>query len=338
MSSRKIAIFEFENESLQRSREMPFLIECLHSKGWEAEVIIFAVSQKEEIFESVLRDCVAYISRVKLQKLSRLSKESYLELLRELEKGGILGFPTADAIMSFEAKDSLLRLISSGLVAEDSFGYGDKERFKDSFAYSLARGERVLDPATGKGGVWRVSAGEANGRERIKPEEKIRIVAASNHQVREVRLGDFLEGYAAYIDEERVILDMPFLPFIKEGEIRIFMLHDTPYEILRKIPPKEPPFAFGTSLFLGATYRYESLDKYSALLGWFGSKLPEMAMKLSNNGIPPLWSADFIPTDKGYVLNGLNGTAVDFLARLDITDALANHIIRTIREADKRQS
>ena len=72
MSSRKIAIFEFEDESL-RLRETSFLVECLHSKGWEAEVIAFAVSQKEEIFENVLRDCVAYISRIKLQKLSRLS-------------------------------------------------------------------------------------------------------------------------------------------------------------------------------------------------------------------------------------------------------------------------
>lgn len=336
MDSKKIAIFEFENEQLGQLgiSETPLLLECLHSKGWEAEVIFFTVAQKEEIFELVSSSCVGYISRIEIQKLSRLSKESYLELLRNLENEGLVGFPKPNEIITFEAKDSLLRLISSGLVTEDSYGYGNKDRFKDSFAYSLAKGERVLKPTTGRGGVWRISAGEQ--RDKIEPEEKIRIVSANNHQIREVRLGDFLEGYATYIDEEGIILDVPFLPFIKEGEIRVFMLHDTPYEILRRIPPKEPDFAFGTSLFLGAEYRYEPVEKYGALLSWFASKIPEMVMKLSNNNIPPLWSADFIPAEKGYVLNGLNITSIHFTARLDIVDSLVNHIIRRIRESHKR--
>ncbi len=334
MEHKKITFFELEEYENKHNRnhaqETHMLMESLKSKGWESEIIFFSVSRKEEIFNFVSSNS-AYFSRIPIQNLSRLSKESYLELLRGLCEAGVVGFPTPDEIIQFESKDSLLKLISNGLLAEDSYGYGNKEGFKESFPYSLAKGERVLKPSFGKGGIWRVAPLSANDSKMVLLEDKIRIISAHQHQIREVRLKDFLEGYATYIDDGGVILDVPFLPFIKEGIITLFMLYDSPFEVLCKIPALDIPYAFGTSLFLGAQYRYEDLEKYAALISWFKAKVPELCMKLSNNNIPPLWSADFIPCQKGYILNQLNITAVNFSARLDIVDSLANHIIRIIK-------
>ncbi|RAX58920.1 hypothetical protein CCZ01_01625 [Helicobacter monodelphidis] len=326
----KMIIFEACKQVEGRDRiEREALLEALRSKGWEGEVKVFEVSQKEELFESISKSASGYFSRIELENLYPLERESYLELLRSLERVGVFGVIAPNVIEEFSRRDSLLKLISNGLVAEDSYGYGNKERFKDSFPYSLVTSERVLKPSFGSEGIWRVRTLENKGLEdKVKLSDMIEIFSAKEHQLRTLALGDFLEGYSTYIDETKAILDLPFLADIARGELSVLINYDTPCEILCKIPAKG---MFGTSLFMGAQYRYEFLDSHRTLIKTLKAKIPEICLKLANGEIPPIWSADFIPHGEHYILNRLKVGCVSFATRIDLVQEIAHNMIKIIK-------
>lgn len=58
---------------------------------------------------------------------------------------------------------------------------------------------------------------------------------------------------------------MKFLPRIKEGEIRIFLVGKKPIYVIHK-KPSEGTDAFSATLFSGAKYTYESPDKWPELI------------------------------------------------------------------------
>lgn len=59
---------------------------------------------------------------------------------------------------------------------------------------------------------------------------------------------DFCEQYI--IGDNGMLVDMTFLPRIKEGEIRLLMLYNTPVNVVHK-KPAEDADAFSATLLVG---------------------------------------------------------------------------------------
>ena len=101
----------------------------------------------------------------------------------------------------------------------------------------------------------------------------------------------FCEQYI--VGDNGMLVDMRFLPRIKEGEIRVLMVGSHPINVVHK-KPAEGEDAFSATLFSGAKYTYESPDKWQTLVDNFIASLPMISEKLGGFDIPLIWTGDFI--------------------------------------------
>ena len=69
-----------------------------------------------------------------------------------------------------------------------------------------------------------------------------------------------------------MLVDMRFLPRIKEGEIRILMVGSKPIFVVHK-KPADHADAFSATLFSGAVYTYDKPEKWQTLVDFFLSKV-----------------------------------------------------------------
>lgn len=160
-------------------------------------------------------------------------------MLRKLCADGLVGMPHPDAMIGYGAKDALTKLADTPLVPDDTYAYYDIETFKKTFPKSLAKGERVLKQnrgSTGEG-IWRVrlAEGSYNTCDSLPLDTKIICTEAKDNHSEERKLGEFMDFCEQYIiGDNGMLVDMTFLPRIKEGEIRILMLYKTPVYVVHK--------------------------------------------------------------------------------------------------------
>ena len=83
-----------------------------------------------------------------------------------------------------------------------------------------------------------------------------------------------------------MLLDMPFLERIKEGEIRVLMLRDNVVNIVHK-KPADTKDAFSATLFSGAKYRYDSPEQWPDLVKSIKGSLKTIQQRLGNYDLPP---------------------------------------------------
>ena len=147
-------------------------------------------------------------------------------------------------------------------------------------------------------------------------------------------LADFIDFCVQYLDGEGgMILDMPFLERITEGEIRVFMLRNKVVNIVHK-KPADVPDAFSATLFSGAKYSYESPDQWPELVQLVTANVPVIQQRLGNYDLPLVWTIDFIlDTDKQngndkYVLGEINASCVGFSTHLELSKDIADEIVR----------
>ena len=131
-----------------------------------------------------------------------------------------------------------------------------------------------------------------------------------------------------------MLVDMPFLPRIKEGEIRLLMLRDKPINVVHK-KPAEDADAFSATLFSGAQYRYDSPEEWATLVHSFLAQLPEITSLLGGYDLPLIWTADFIlDTDENgqdeYILGEMNCSCVGFTSQLELAEDVAEEILACI--------
>jgi len=79
----------------------------------------------------------------------------------------------------------------------------------------------------------------------------------------------FCEQYI--VGDQGMLVDMIFLPRIKEGEIRILMVGATPIFVVHK-KPADHADAFSATLFSGAKYTYDKPEKWETLVNFFLAK------------------------------------------------------------------
>ncbi len=327
-----------------RRDTMP-MVNALKERGWEAEVIFYSDEKRDEIYEYVTQTADAYVSRINPGNIPG-GEAAYFAMLRDLCDAGVIGMPHPDAMVGYGAKDALVRLTDTDLVPDDTYAYYTVEEFKKTFPTSVSRGIRVLKQnrgSTGEG-IWRVevvderpySPGEA-----LPLDTQLKCTEAVDNHVEINALGDFMEFCAQYIvGENGMLVDMPFMPRIKEGEIRILLVGDEPIFVVHK-KPADSEDAFSATLFSGAQYRYDDPAEWSELLDLFQRNLPTVMSKLGGYDVPLIWTADFMldwdenKNDK-YVLGEINASCVGFTSHLDsgIQEKVADQIIKTVMAAE----
>lgn len=308
-----------------RKDTMP-MVNALKDKGWNAEVVFFSDeilrddAKREEIYKKVRDNADGYVSRVNPGNLKE--EKLYFDVLRKLCADGLVGMPHPDAMVGYGAKDALTKLADTPLVPQDTYAYYDIATFKNTFPKSLAKGERVLKQnrgSTGEG-IWRVRLEDPslyNSCESLGLDTKIICTEAKDNHSENRTLGEFMDFCEQYIiGDNGMLVDMTFLPRIKEGEIRILMLYKTPVYVVHK-KPAEGSDAFSATLFSGAKYRYDEPKDWQVLVDWFLAQLPSIKDKLGNYDLPLIWTADFIlDTDESgkdrYILGEINCSCVGF--------------------------
>lgn len=327
-----------KGEDGYRKDTMP-MVNALKDKGWGAEVIFFEVGKKDEIYAFVKGNFDGYVSRINPGNLKE--ENEYFAMLRRLCDDGLVGMSHPDAMTGYGAKDALTKLAGTKLVPQDTYAYYDIATFKQNFPKSLAKGERVLKQnrgSTGEG-IWRVRlADEALYGSVLSDETAIICTEAKDNHSEQRKLGEFMDFCEQYIvGDNGMLVDMTFLPRIKEGEIRLLMLYDKPVNVVHK-KPAEGGDAFSATLFSGAKYRYDKPEQWQSLVDMFLSELPAVRARLGNYDLPLIWTADFIlDTDASgadkYVLGEINCSCVGFTSHLELAPEVAENIIKIVSGA-----
>lgn len=346
MVKKHIVIFEAEGGSDKgpdghRKDTMP-IVNALKNKGWNAEVVYFSDDKKEEIFEYVKGAADAYVSRINPGNLPN-GESVYFDTLRRLSTAGLTGLPHPDAMINFGAKDALFKLRDTQLVPDDTYAYYTIEQFRDTFPTSLSYGERVLKQNRGStgSGIWRVQLADSSLQ--VTPgtalplDTELKCTEAVDNHVEYNSLEDFMKFCEKYIvGENGMLVDMRFMPRIKEGEVRVLMVGATPIFVVHK-KPADAADAFSATLFSGAKYSYDPPEKWQELVDMFLGAIPTITSKLGDYDIPLIWTADFmLDWDENkndcYVLGEINCSCVGFTSHLEqgIQDKVADEIIRVV--------
>jgi len=310
------------------------IIDSLKSRGWSAEIIFYRDEDRGEIYRYTHEKADAYISRVNPGNLP--DETGYFQMLRELVLNGIEGLPHPDAMVAYGAKNSVEQLKGTEIVPEDVYTYYDFDALKENFPKSLSKNVRVLKQnrgSTGEG-IWRVEViDKEKYKGKIPLDAKLKLTEAKDNHTEERTLQDFLEFCIQYLEGPNgMLLDMPFLERIVEGEIRVLMLRNKVVNVVHK-KPAESKDAFSATLFSGAKYRYDKPEKWPDLVKLVEGIVPTMQTRLGNYDLPLIWTADFIlDTDKKtekdkYVLGEINASCVGFTTSLELSEDIADEVL-----------
>lgn len=345
---KNFVIFEAEGGSDKwfdghRKDTMPIL-NAIKEQGFDCEVVYFRDEWKDKIVDYAKDRFDGYISRINPGNLPN-GEKTYFNALNQLSDAGLKGMSSPDAMMNFGAKDALVKLASTSIVPNDTYAYYYTTDFKDTFPKSLSYGERVLKQnrgSTGEG-IWRVQIADDiqyNPGDTIPLDTKIKCTEAVDNHVEYNSLGEFMDFCEKYIEGEHgMLVDMRFMPRIKEGEIRILMVGKEPIFVVHK-KPAEAEDAFSATLFSGAKYTYDKPEHWGDLINMFKSIIPTISEKLDVDDVPLIWTADFmLDWDENgndtYVLGEINCSCVGFTSHLEegIQDKVAKEAISRVQNS-----
>lgn len=310
------------------------IIDSLKARGWTAEIIFYSDKDRGEIYRYTINKADAYISRVNPGNLE--SETGYFQMLRELVSNGVEGLPHPDAMIAYGAKNSVEKLKGTPIVPNDVYTYYDFDELKENLPKTISKGLRVIKQnrgSTGEG-IWKVELIDADKyKSKIPLDAKLKLTEAKDNHVEEKTLQEFMEFCIQYLEGDNgMLLDMPFLERIVEGEIRVLMLRDTVVNVVHK-KPAETKEAFSATLFSGAKYRYDKPEQWPELVESVNNSLPLIQSRLGNYDLPLIWTADFIlDTDKKtgkdkYILGEINASCVGFTTFLELSENIADEVL-----------
>ncbi len=341
----RIVIFEAEggtDKGLDGHRKDTLPIaNALRVRGWDVDILKFRDEWAQKIYDHCKDRYDAYITRVNPGTIPS-GEKIFFQTLRKLSEKGLIGFSHPDVMQTLGAKDALVKLVGTGLVPDDTFAYYTPEELEKNFPVSISFGERVIKQnrgSTGEG-IWRVQVIDERPYEKgtaLPLDTRLKLTEAKDNHTEYKTLGEFIEFAKKYTEgEDGMVVDMKFLPRIKEGEIRILMVGEKPIFVVHK-KPAEAEDAFSATLFSGAKYTYQKPEEWSVLVDSFLDKLPEIMKRLGNFDAPLIWTADFIlDTDEAgkdkYVLGEINNSCVGFTSHLSegIQDKVADRVIEIV--------
>lgn len=314
------------------------IVDSLQKRGWTAEVVFYSDAHRGEIYRHVVEQADAYISRINPGNLK--DETGYFQMLRELVQQGVAALPHPDVMIYYGAKNAVEQLKATKLVPDDVYTYYDLTTLKEQFPKTLALGERVLKQnrgSTGEG-IWRVELLDSDEiiDGLVNQDAMVKLTEARDNHTETKTLGEFLDFCSQYLEgDSGLVLDMPFLPRIKEGEIRLLMLRDTVVNVVHK-KPADTPDAFSATLFSGAEYRYDKPEEWPELKKLVESNVQLLQEQLGGYDLPLIWTMDFIldtcpktGSDK-YVLGEINASCVGFTTHLDLSENIADEILHLL--------
>lgn len=342
---KSVVFFEVEGgndkgDNGHRRDTMPMIM-ALREKGWNADVVFYSGAKSEDLLQQIPKKFDAYISRINPGHIPGGEGE-YFKFLDKLCEKGMVGLPTSAAMFAFGAKDALVKIRDLEMVPSDTYVYYEMEDFKKSFPPVLSTGIRVLKQNRGStgSGIWLVEVIDERKFELGTPipgDAKVKCTEALDNHVEEHTLDEFMAYCDQYLDGEAgMLVDMPFLPRIVEGEIRILFVGKDPIFVVHKKPAEG---GFSATLFSGAQYTYDDPSKWQGLVDMFLGELPEIKKLLGGHDTPLLWTADFMldtapdGSDK-HILGEINCSCVGFTTHLEsgIQAKVADEIIRYTTE------
>lgn len=321
------------------------LLAAFHDAGFEAESIFYTDSNASKLLKELassqhVQKPVAFISRVDPGVYEHCTMRRYYEFLRRLAEAGIAAFNHPDDMEALGQKRSLLRLQGMSFFANDTYLYPTEMglgHFSEGFAHSLGRaGSRVIKQnrgSKGEGILWVSLLGSERPQSSISNSTALQIMEASNNQVMIMSLGDFLDYVALqYLAKAGdAIVDMPFLPRIAEGEIRLILSGRRVVYVVEKMPKgaanhtsksdqdtpdKNKMETFSANLGSGAKHVWHLPEEFPQVVQPFSTELEELLARMGLRNPPPLWTADFIragPKDETrFVLSEINANCVGF--------------------------
>jgi hypothetical protein len=241
-------------------------------------------------------------------------------------------------MLRFGAKDAVAKLAGTSIVPADTYAYYTLTDLQEKFPAALTTGPRVLKQNRGSqgSGIWLVKVADESKDQPINDETSIECTEMSDNHVEHRKLGEFMQFCEQYlVGDNGQLVDMPFLPRIVEGEIRIFLIGEKPAFIVHKKPAEGQVSA---TLGSGAEYKYQTEAEWPELMDAFRVGLETAKEKLGGINSPLIWTADFIlgPKDADgndtYILGEFNASCVGFTSQLDlgIQDMVAEEVIRRI--------
>lgn len=325
-----------------RKDTMP-MIEALRERGWKADAVFYSDVNFDALLDRIPTEYDAYVSRINPGHIPG-GEARYFELLDQLTQRGMVGMPHPDAMVAYGAKDALVKLSDTEMVPNDTYAYYDTESFREEFPNVLSTGIRVLKQNRGStgSGIWRVESidqGSVEAGQPVPVDTMVRCTEALDNHVEEQTLGEFMAFCDQYLaGDGGMIVDMPFLPRIVEGEVRILFVGEEPIFVVHKKPAEG---GFSATLFSGASYTYDEPAKWQGLVDQFLSDLPLIQERLGGYATPLIWTGDFMldtnpDGSDAYVLGEINCSCVGFTSHLEsgIQETVADEIINVVTASE----
>lgn len=321
-----------KNASGNRADSVP-LLGAFDSRGIPGEIAQYSPGEEQALLARYQGRTSIVLSRINPGDLGEI--DTYWKFLNKLEQGGAIVETRPEVMRVLSFKDLIYKLRDSPFSSEATDFYPSLEAMRNRLPLSLMTGPRVLKrnfTSTGVG-VWKL---ELLRGERIACTEAADNASQTFDDF--AALFKFLEpnffggivDKSSYFAGREGLLDVPFLPGIREGEVRVFFVHEDPVYVLHKKPQED---SFSAALFSGAHYTAdERLSRWQPVIDFSLWGLRRIKEELHGLDLPVIWSMDSIPAGRDqYVLSDINAAAVGFSSP-SIVDSISNRIAQTLCE------
>jgi hypothetical protein len=324
------------------------LLKALDARGIEGEIRYFRSGEEKVLEEELIRSAGIVLSRINPGNLP--DTDTYWQFLERLANAGLVVQTHPDVMATLSMKDLFYKLRGTGLVPHDTDFYRTPPELRERFPLALATGTRVLKKnftSTGIG-VWKVDRLRSGAVKCVQASDYEERIFSNLEKFYDFLEPVFLEQYSehpAYFRNRGGILDMPYLPGISEGEVRVFLIHDKPCYILHKKPKGG---GFSATLFSGAEYSADSnLRRWDDVVAQTLWGLQKIRKFLGSKPLPVIWSIDSIPGlqadgRQSYYFSDVNASCVGFSSPdivHRISGMIADQLVRELEgtEEPKRE-
>jgi len=314
---------------------------ALIEQGWACAPIYYSDVEYKAVEREVMSS-KGYILRVNPGKYEGVTQSKLDGLLMEAVKRGVKGMSSPLSIRKMGAKDALVKINNLRCGIPDTAAYYDMKELKAGFPKTMATGDvRVLKQNRGSQGegIWVCSLKKGEERKisngTCSLDTVLKLQEAVDNHVEEKTIGEFMNFCKIYLDGAGgQLVDQKFLPRIVEGEVRVFMIGDTPIELIHKKPAEG---GISATMKSGAKYvRYPPDDaKFELLMRCFKEDLPKLmkALDIGDEPLPLIWTADFIPGPKKdgkdtFFVGEFNCSCVGITKQLNLAGLVAKAAIK----------
>mmetsp|Transcript_7007 Transcript_7007/g.13348 ORF Transcript_7007/g.13348 Transcript_7007/m.13348 type:complete len:676 (+) Transcript_7007:58-2085(+) len=317
-------------------------------KGWECKLVYYSDAEFEAV-EAEIMSSKGYICRVNPGTYEGVTQSRLDGLLDAAVKKGVKGMSSPESMKKMGAKDALVKINKLRCGMPSTAAYYDMKELEAGFTKTMATGDtRVLKQNRGSQGegIWVCKLAEGEDAKikdgKCPPDTLLDLQEAVDNHTEKKTIGDFMAFCKTYLDGENgLLVDQKFLPRIVEGEVRVFMIGDSPIELIHK-KPKEG--GISATMKSGAKYvRYEPDDKkYELLMSHFKEDLPVLmeALEIGDQPLPLIWTGDFIPGPAKdgkdtFFVGEFNCSCVGITKQLHLAEKVALAAIKVCSEETK---